>query len=444
MRYLTPLAAGVLLVACGSPTERIIPVTSVTFNTQALTTVPGAKVQPTVYVAAPPGAPAAPVEFTSSNHAVATVDAAAVITAVGEGTATIVARAADKADTLLLTVAYVRFREVGLGSGRTCAISTNDEIYCWGLIELIDITPGLPDGARAMTVRAPVRLVASMPGVTGLAVGGDQVCALAGGAVSCWGSNRFGVLGRGTEDTLFHGPAAIAGFGAAGAITASALFTCGLSGGGAFCWGYNSLGQIGDGTTTNRAVPTAVAGLTGVTAVGAGHVGACALDGLKRLYCWGGELGANPAMVDSASQFQVLSVWGQGGCALKANGLASCWGYDVIPTQVSGGIAMSQVTSADSHHCGLDAAGKAYCWGGNAHGELGLGTVDETVYAAPQVVTGDHRYALLRSGGASTCGLSGTGLLYCWGANVYGEVGDASPPTAVTLATPTLVVGQAP
>jgi hypothetical protein len=44
--------------------------------------------------------------------------------------------------------------------------------------------------------------VPGLSGVTSIAAGGDQACALAASGVSCWGSDVFGQLGDGVVDWL--------------------------------------------------------------------------------------------------------------------------------------------------------------------------------------------------------------------------------------------------
>jgi len=61
-----------------------------------------------------------------------------------------------------------------------------------------------------------------------------------------------------------------------------------LGNGTAKCWGINSLGEIGDGTVNpSRPTPTAVTGLTTVTALGAGSRHSCALRQVGTVRCWG-------------------------------------------------------------------------------------------------------------------------------------------------------------
>ena len=84
----------------------------------------------------------------------------------------------------------------------------------------------------------------------------------------------------------------------------------------------------------------------------------------------------------------------------------------------------SAVTAGAVHACGLSAAGKAYCWGWNAFGQLGDGTTTDAVH--PVAVAGALTFEELRAGGQHTCGIAKDHRTYCWGWNQRGQVGDSS------------------
>jgi hypothetical protein len=68
---------------------------------------------------------------------------------------------------------------------------------------------------------------------------------------------------------------------------------------------------------------------------------------------------------------------------------------------------------------GVTTAGAASCWGINAEGQLGRGTVmDDSI---PGMVPAIPTFKVLASGIAHTCGVSGGDTTYCWG-----TVGDST------------------
>jgi alpha-tubulin suppressor-like RCC1 family protein len=84
------------------------------------------------------------------------------------------------------------------------------------------------------------------------------VCAITGAdAVTCWGGNDEGELGRGTR-TIGEEPQPIEKLRARD-IALGADHACAITPEGAVhCWGSNRNGQIGDNTTERRLKPTPV------------------------------------------------------------------------------------------------------------------------------------------------------------------------------------------
>ena len=73
----------------------------------------------------------------------------------------------------------------------------------------------------------------------------------------------------------------------------------------------------------------------------------------------------------------------------------------------------------------LRTTGKLYCWGINTAGQLGDGT--ETPRTSPkQIGTATDWKLVAASRYQHTCGIRGSGNLYCWGHNHFGQLGDGS------------------
>lgn len=226
-----------------------------------------------------------------------------------------------------------------------------------------------------------------------LSLGWKHTCGLAqDGLVYCWGSNSHGQLGDGTTvDHLTIAPV-LQGELAFVELAAGADHTCARTREGAtYCWGSNTRSELGDGSSVARSVPTAVAQAgTPVTALAAGSFHTCGLTSNGAAFCWGdntfGELGIGT------------------GDPMRST-----------PTRVvQGELIFRSLTANELHSCALTSAGRAYCWGSNASGEVGDGT--RATRTTPNAVSqGDQVFIALASGANHACGLTGEGSAICWG-----------------------------
>jgi alpha-tubulin suppressor-like RCC1 family protein len=296
-----------------------------------------------------------------------------------------------------------------------------------------------------------------LSGVSSVSGGGRLTCArLAGGGVDCWGFNRDGELGNGSN-AYSPTPVAVSGITTALSVDSGYRHACALLQDGTItCWGYNQVGALGNGTTDNSSTPIAVSGIAGAIAQGTGAGHSCALGPERTLSCWGdnetGELGNGT--VSSSKPFgatipvQVSGIAGVAGvnggllhtCALISGGTVDCWGYNrdgqvgngskesarpyavTTPQQVSGITDAVAVSSGAFHTCALLAGGSISCWGYNLAGELGNGTLSGTL--APVPVVGITDAVAVSSGAFHTCALIAGGRVECWGEDEYGQLGD--------------------
>jgi alpha-tubulin suppressor-like RCC1 family protein len=279
----------------------------------------------------------------------------------------------------------------------------------------------------------------------------SHTCGLSiSGAAFCWGAQFGGELGDGTFTTRTV-PTPVSGGLLFSMIDLGMAHTCAI---GAtdllvYCWGYNNSGQVGDGTTTTRLAPTALPGRFYATMT-AGPFHACALLSSGPTQCWGAN--GNAMLGDSTTTERSLPVKPAGPqltfskltsaryhtCGLRTNS-TYCWGNDDVgqvgdggfsgnrtyPTLVSGGLIFSEIAAGGSQSggggftCALTAAGTAWCWGGNVHGQVGDGTT--TTRRQPTQVIGGISFTKISAGPTQACGLTSAGAIYCWGLNTAGQ-----------------------
>jgi len=196
------------------------------------------------------------------------------------------------------------------------------------------------------------------------------------------------------------------------------------------CWGADDLGQIPDGLM-GIAVPVSapftvpVAGVDGLFRGEAG--GIFARQSGTAVFGWGTSMGghlgdgtsgttrhdmrftlpiATGGMRDLASSSQVT-------CAVEG-GAVSCspsafQGVGSLPSGIRA------IGAGTTHVCATDGA-SVYCWGSNAHGELGTGDVLPTTRRVPVLGLPTMGVRDVDLGGDTSCALMADGSVWCWGA----------------------------
>jgi alpha-tubulin suppressor-like RCC1 family protein len=212
------------------------------------------------------------------------------------------------------------------------------------------------DGIIDAHRRTPVEVLGIQDAVQ-IALGVWDTCAVSeNGALRCWGRNEDGTLGTG--DTSDHAmPTSVVGIdgtnAGALAVAATADHTCvTLRDGSLRCFGQNPFGELGDGKTQSTSIPVVAQPPMKALAVVVGGRFTCALVTNDSVACWGGgsdgELG-NGAYAESP---------------------------EPVAVELPRGVAVKTIVSKYQHTCVLSTEGRIWCWGANAQGQLGNGTVD--------------------------------------------------------------------
>ncbi len=80
----------------------------------------------------------------------------------------------------------------------------------------------------------------------------------------------------------------------------------------------------------------------------------------------------------------------------------------------------AQISAGRAHTCGIKLDGTLWCWGRNVDGEVGVASPHLEI-ATPQQVDGST-WSFIAATRRHTCGLHTDGSLFCWGSNLSGEV----------------------
>ena len=90
--------------------------------------------------------------------------------------------------------------------------------------------------------------------------------------------------------------------------------------------------------------------------------------------------------------------------------------------------AFTQISAGESHTCGVTSDYRAYCWGWNVFGQVGNGKTSYNDQRRPTLVLGGLRFRQISAGWYHSCGVTTGSQAYCWGG------GFGSRPMAVTSA----------
>jgi alpha-tubulin suppressor-like RCC1 family protein len=144
---------------------------------------------------------------------------------------------------------------IDAGGSFACATKDGGATYCWGL----GSNGQIGNGANA-NAPAPLAVSTLGAGVTAISAGtGLHACAVASGALMCWGLNNQGQLGNPSFPGGSNVPVAVQGL-ASGVqkVAAGGLHTCAIAADGLHCWGGNANGQLGTGGQVGSATPIRV------------------------------------------------------------------------------------------------------------------------------------------------------------------------------------------
>ena len=373
--------------------------------------------------------------------------------------------------------------QMATGTNHTCALTSSGNVKCWGLGRYGQLgNNGTGSKSYPVSVVDGDGSTTALAGIVQISAGGYSSCTLtSSGHVKCWGYGQYGQLGNNRAESKSYPVSVVERSGSTTAlagivqISAGKYHTCALtSSGNVKCWGYGQYGQLGNNGTESKSYPVSVVersgsttALAGIVQISAGGYHTCALTSSGNVKCWGkGEEGplGNDGTEDKS--YPVSVVDGNGSttalagivqisagtyrtCALTSSGNVKCWGwgrygqlgndgtesksYPVSVVDGSGSTTalagIVQISAGASSTCALTSSGNVKCWGYGGYYQLGNDGTEDKSYPVSVVDGIGSTTALagivqISTGYHQTCALTSSGNVKCWGWGRYGQLGN--------------------
>ena len=273
------------------------------------------------------------------------------------------------------------------------AVKNDGTVWAWGL----NGQGQLGDGSTTDSL-TPIQ-VTGLNNIVDVAAGTRHSLALkSDGTVWAWGANELGQLGIASFDDQPY-PVQVLGLSDVVKIAANKHSFALKNDGTVWGWGGNSNGTIGDGATANLTTPVQALNLSGIIDIAAGDIHSAALKNDGTVWTWGANSSGGLGDGTTASHLTAELVPGLANIIDIAVGLHG--------------------TAA------IDSSGNIWVWGSNSSGQLGNGEKDTDPHPLPLQVPFVHGSKLSMCSKNITV-LRPDGLIWAWGLNSTGQIGNGS------------------
>ena len=333
------------------------------------------------------------------------------------------------------------------GQFMTSGLKSDGSLWMWGFGRTSSDYIG-DASVQEVTLSPQQVLITTGSTFTKVSKGYKHTCAIRSDQkLYCWGYNTNGNIGDNTTTNRAL-PVAVDAATNYIDVSAGSWFTCGITTAGVLkCWGINSNNSLGDNTTTQRNSPVVVnSGTTYKSLAQTAYYTMCAITSADELKCWGynnyGQVGvggtsntSTPTVVDSGVQYKFVTVSIDHTCGVTMADELKCWGrnssYQLgdgtttdrqLPAVFNSGTNFTAVgLSGSGLTCGITSSGALQCAGSRAAG-LAATTAQDGIgqSASVSLVDVGTTYTNLFSGYNTLCARTNLGLTKCVGDNVYG------------------------
>jgi alpha-tubulin suppressor-like RCC1 family protein len=218
----------------------------------------------------------------------------------------------------------------------------------------------------------------------------------------------------------------------------------------AWGWGFNSSGANGDGGARDNLTPVSVQGQKKTFCkIASGNGVSLSIDNYGRLWAWGfnsnGQIGDSsavpkrtPTRVCNTRTFCEVKGANNHVLAIEKNGNVWAWGNNnsgqlanfyigsfLSPVSILGAVkTFCQISAGNAYSLTIDKNGRAWGWGYNQQGQLGVNST-EVYVTTPRSVYGNKTFCSINgnNSGFFTIAIDYQGRVWSWGQNTSNQLG---------------------
>ena len=286
------------------------------------------------------------------------------------------------------------FCKISAGNLITLAIDKNGLTWAWGLN--VNGVLGINSTTNKST---PTSILGNRKTFCKISVGNTSALVIdKNGQIWGWGYNLFGGLGDNSASNKSTPVSILGNKKTFCEISITYYHTISIDKGGQiWTWGYNNLGQLGINSTANRSTPVSILGdKKTFCKVSSGLFNSLGIDKSGQVWSWG------------------YNVFGQLGNSSTTN---RCTPVSIHGTKKT----FCKITSGYYHTMAIDKNGQVWGWGYNLYGQLGIGTI--TSARTPVSILGNKKtFCDIFAKAHTTIAYDNYGYIWGWGLNSFGNI----------------------
>ena len=301
---------------------------------------------------------------------------------------------------------------IAVGIANVIAVKNNNN-WSWG-----DNNVGELGNFSVVYRCTPVSILGAKKTFCRIAAGQTHVSAIDNkGQIWNWGESIYGELAYNTGLQIYKcTPVSILGAKKTFCQITNALYVTNAidKNGQVWGWGYNAYGQLGTNALTCASTPISVLGgkKTFCQITGGNHY-TLGIDKNGLLWGWGYNAKGQIAIYSNVSKRTPVSILG-------------------------GKKTFCQITGGGYHAHGIDKNGQVWGWGYNTNGQIGNNSVIAAISTPVSVLGTKKTFCDISDGGKFSIGIDKNGQVWGWGYNSKGQLGTNS---TVSQRTPVSILG---